>query len=100
MGGMDGFGPIDPQANEPVFKADWERRCFAMFLTSAAAVGFSVDEFRHGMESLPPLHYLNSSYYEHWLAGYEKVFVDRGVITKEELEARVAALRVEQVQNA
>jgi Nitrile hydratase beta subunit len=100
MGGMDGFGPVQPEANEPVFHADWERRCFSMFLTSAAAIGYSVDEFRHGMESLPPLHYLSSSYYEHWLAGYEKVFTDRGIFSKEELEARVASLKEEQKQNA
>jgi hypothetical protein len=95
IGGMQGFGPINPQSNEPVFKADWERRCFALFLNSAAAIGYGVDEFRHGMESLPPVHYLTSSYYEHWLGSYEKLFAERGIISPDELEARVALLKKE-----
>ena len=30
MGGEHGFGPIDPEAGEPVFHAEWERRAFAL----------------------------------------------------------------------
>ena len=26
LGGMHGFGPVQPEANEPVFHAAWERR--------------------------------------------------------------------------
>lgn len=100
MGGMDGFGPINPEANEPVFHEAWEKRCFAMFLTSAAAIGYGVDEFRHGMETLSPLHYLSSSYYEHWLASYEKLFIERGIFTADEFNARIASLKNEEPQNA
>ena len=100
MGGLDGFGPVNPEQNEPVFHAEWEKRCFGMFLTSAAHVGFGVDEFRHGMESLPPLHYLSSSYYEHWLGAYEKLFTEKGIFTSEELEARVAQFAKEEKQHA
>ena len=99
MGGMAGFGPVNPELNEPVFHREWEKRCFGMFLTSAAAIGYSVDEFRHGMESLDPLHYLSSSYYEHWIAGFEHVFADRGIVSMEELDARVALIKKE-VSNA
>ena len=100
MGGLDGFGPINPEQNEPVFHAEWERRCFGMFLTSAAVVGYTVDEFRHGMESIEPLHYLSATYYEHWLGAYERVFAQKGIISPEELEARVAKLKKEQQTNA
>lgn len=100
MGGLDGFGPINPEQNEPVFHEEWEKRCFALFLTSAAQVGFGVDEFRHGMEKLPPAHYLTSSYYEHWLGAYERIFAERGIISPEELNARVAMYKKEQEQNA
>jgi nitrile hydratase len=100
IGGMEGFGPVTPEQNEPVFHQEWERRCFGMFLTSAAAVGYGVDEFRHGMESLPPIHYLSASYYEHWLGAYEQIFAKRGVILPEELEQRVAALKREGQANA
>ncbi len=30
MGGMDGFGPVLREDNEPVFHAQWERRVFAI----------------------------------------------------------------------
>ncbi|WP_250866732.1 SH3-like domain-containing protein [Caballeronia sp. INSB1] len=93
MGGMEGFGSITPEKNEPVFHEEWERRCFGMFLTSAAVVGYGVDEFRHGMESIPPVHYLSASYYEHWLGAYERIFAKRGVISPEELNARVEMLK-------
>lgn len=93
MGGLDGFGPVNPKPSEPVFHAEWERRCFGMFLTSAAVVGYTVDEFRHGMESIDPIHYLSASYYEHWLGAYEKVFADKGIISPAELEARMAQLK-------
>lgn len=100
MGGMEGFGPIDPETNEPVFHEEWEKRCFGLFLTSAAAVGFGVDEFRHGMESLPPAHYLRSTYYEHWIGGFEKVLMERGIFTPEELQARMAQIKQETAKNA
>lgn len=99
MGGMAGFGPVNAPASEPVFREEWERRCFGMFLTSAAAVGFTVDEFRNGMERLDPVHYLTSTYYEHWIAGFEHVFGLKGIITKDELDAKVAQLKLES-QNA
>ena len=30
MGGMDGFGKVEPEPNEPVFHAAWEGRVLAM----------------------------------------------------------------------
>ena len=29
MGGMQGFGPVHPEKNEPVFHARWEGACSA-----------------------------------------------------------------------
>ena len=36
LGGMMGFGPVQPEAHEPVFHADWERRAFAITLASGS----------------------------------------------------------------
>lgn len=93
LGGMHGFGPIDPEIDEPVFHAEWESRVFALFGTTAAFAGFSVDEFRHAIENMPPAHYLESSYYEHWLHAFEVVLTRRGFVTSAEIDARVAQLR-------
>jgi nitrile hydratase beta subunit len=86
MGGMDGFGPVVPEKNEPVFHAEWERRVVGL----ARAVMWRVnpDESRHAIERIPPARYLASSYYERWLAAAETILVARGVVTREELLAK------------
>jgi nitrile hydratase subunit beta len=90
IGGMEGFGPIQRETDEPVFHEAWESRVFGMFLSSAGlppATGY--DAARHGMERLNPIMYLGSSYYERWLAGMENALVETGTLSWEEIEARV-----------
>jgi nitrile hydratase subunit beta len=87
MGGMHGFGPVTPEPNEPVFHADWERRVFALDLAMRATGEWGVDAARFARESEPPASYLSKSYYELWLAGLERLLVERGLVSREELEA-------------
>jgi nitrile hydratase beta subunit len=84
MGGMTCFGPINPEENEPVFHTEWERRVFALNIASLAFLG-PVDRARHAIERMDPAEYLNTSYYEHWLAGIENMARDFGYATSEEL---------------
>jgi nitrile hydratase subunit beta len=88
MGGMDGFGPVVPEQNEPVFHAEWERRMFGLVLPLVRATQSAFDEFRHAIERIPPAQYLASSYYERWLAAAETLLAERGVVTREELLAK------------
>jgi len=88
MGGMDGFGPVVPEKNEPAFHADWERRMYALASSVMGAAQVNIDEFRHAIERIPPARYLASSYYERWLAAAETLLVERGVVTREELLAK------------
>ena len=37
LGGMMGFGPVTPEANEPVFHAEWEKRALGIALAFGAA---------------------------------------------------------------
>ena len=37
MGGMDGFGPVMPASDEPLFHAAWERRAFALTFSRSIA---------------------------------------------------------------
>jgi hypothetical protein len=53
------------------------------------------DEFRHAIENIPPAHYLESSYYEHWMYAFEEVLLKRGIVTRSELDARMEQLRQE-----
>jgi nitrile hydratase subunit beta len=81
MGGMDGFGPIPIEQNEPVFHAEWEGRVWAIFL----ALLPRLRGFRHAMERIPPAVYLTSSYYERWFNAVMATLVDKGLLTREEL---------------
>jgi nitrile hydratase beta subunit len=95
LGGMHGIGAIAPEKDEPVFHMDWERRMFGLFIAAFAGGHYNVDEFRHAIERMPPAEYLTSSYYEHWLHSLETLLVEKGVIKKEELDAKAAALAKE-----
>jgi len=87
MGGMHNFGPVAPEAAEPAFHAEWERRAFALTLAMGGARLWNIDQGRAARESLPPAQYLASSYYQIWLDGLVKLMLERGLITREELAA-------------
>ena len=59
MGGMHGFGRVEPEPNEPPFHEKWEGRVLAM----QRAMGYTgvMDDRRRArasLEALPPLDYL------------------------------------------
>ena len=87
MGGMDGFGPVVREQNEPVFHAGWEGRVYAIASIAAGLSLINADEFRHAIERIAPERYLASSYYERWLAAVETLLVERRVVTREEILA-------------
>ena len=64
MGGMDGFGKVEPEPNEPMFHTEWEARVLAMVRAMGAAGAFNIDASRFYREALPPHVYLASSYYK------------------------------------
>ncbi len=88
MGGMDGFGPVVHEQNEPLFHTGWERRAFALVSLVMRAAQANIDEFRHAIERIPPARYLASSYYERWLAAAETLLVEHRVVNREELLAK------------
>ena len=89
LGGMRGFGAIEVEADEPTFHGRWE---FLAFAINAIAISvhqtYNVDEYRHAIERMRPLHYLGASYYERTLTGSATLLVEKGVVTREELEER------------
>jgi len=86
-GGQHGWGPINPEAAEPPFHAEWETRALAVTLAMGATGQWNIDMSRAARESLPPLQYLSSSYYEIWIAALEKLMLQRGLVTREEILA-------------
>lgn len=88
LGGMQGFGPVEVEENEPVFHERWEGRTYALTGPAVSAAGANTPMWRHGIERMDPAHYLSSSYYEHWLTTAATLLVEAGVVTHEELEER------------
>ena len=87
MGGMDGFGPIEPEENEPVFHHRWEGRVYA--LTRAVGPwgrGREWPPFRYTLESIPPVEYLSLSYYERWFSMMTTRLLVSGLISETEME--------------
>jgi nitrile hydratase subunit beta len=87
MGGMDGFGKVEPEPNEPMFHTEWEGRVLAMVRAMGAAGAFNIDASRFYRETLAPHVYLSTSYYRKWLLGLEDLLIDRGFIAASEIAA-------------
>ncbi|MEW6268818.1 MAG: nitrile hydratase subunit beta [Thermodesulfobacteriota bacterium] len=88
MGGMDGFGRVVVERDEPVFHHAWEGRVFASTVALVASALGGVDALRFAIERMAPEHYLRASYYERWLTALATRLVERGLVTRDELEAR------------
>jgi nitrile hydratase len=93
LGGQHGLGPIhaEPESQEPVFHADWEKRVFGLVRVLGMLGLWNGDMSRHARERQHPVDYLRHSYYENWLAGLERLLVERGVVTQAELTAGKSA---------
>lgn len=87
LGGMQAFGPVRPEADEPVFHAAWEGRVLALALAMGATRQWNLDMTRAARESLPPAQYLASTYYQIWFEGLKKMLVSTGLATAEEIDA-------------
>jgi nitrile hydratase subunit beta len=87
MGGMAGFGPISPEADEPVFHEQWESRILALSLAMAATKQWNIDATRHAREKLSPARYLSWSYYRIWLAGLVGQLLASRLVDEAELQS-------------
>jgi len=90
LGGMEGFGEIPVENNEPVFHSEWEGQAFALNLVAIGVMQqYNPDEYRHALERMRPTDYLNASYYERVLTGVASLLIEKGVISESELTSRV-----------
>jgi nitrile hydratase subunit beta len=85
MGGMHGFGKVEPEPNEPVFHAPWEGRTYAINRALGYTGIWTIDETRAGIERLPPEVYLGSSYYRKWELRLENLLVEKGLADADEI---------------
>jgi nitrile hydratase subunit beta len=87
MGGMHGFGKVEPEKDEPVFHAEWEARCLALNRAMGYTGIWTIDQTRARIEELPPDVYLSSSYYKKWALRLENLVVERGLADADEIKA-------------
>ena len=92
--GGDDFGPVQMIDGEYQL---WEKRVDAMMrlLSSPGVALMRVDELRRGIETLGEAAYNAEPYYGKWARSLAKIMVEKGVLTQDELDARIAALRAE-----
>jgi hypothetical protein len=86
LGGSPG-GPIDKSQHET---EDWERLADAVNIALGIKGLQTTDELRRAIESLE--NYRDLSYYERWTAATEKLLVEKGILTREEIDERSAEI--------
>jgi nitrile hydratase len=87
MGGLHGFGKVEPEKDEPPFHAPWEGRVLALQRALAFTGAWNIDMSRAAQERLPARVYLSVSYYHRWLLGIERNALEKGLVDADELAA-------------
>ena len=90
LGGAPGYGPVPHDPDEPPFHADWERRVFGLLGAVTASTARRPGEFRYALERLSSADYFDHGYYGRWLAGFEVLLGEYGVIDPGEMTGAVA----------
>lgn len=93
LGGVARYGPVPHDPDEPPFHADWERRVFGLLGAVTSATARRPGEFRYALERLHPDDYFEHGYYGRWLAGFEVLLHEYGVVRSGDLALRMAKLR-------
>lgn len=86
--------PVDPplDLSEHTLQ-DWELLVEALS-TALNRAGFrSAHESRRAQEAIPPEQYATLLYYERWVIAAETVLTEKGMLTTEDIDAKVADIR-------
>jgi hypothetical protein len=89
VGGLPA-GPVETHAHDMSF---WEKQIDAVRGVVSAKGIIRVDENRRYVEQLGHDAYDRLSYYERWTASLMRALVDKGVLTQDEIDARVKIVR-------
>ena len=89
VGGLPA-GPVDPAPHDMTF---WEKQIDAVRAVVGTKGIYRTDENRRWVESLGEDAYERLSYYERWTASLMRALIDKGVLTQDEIDARVRLVR-------
>ncbi|HEX3483895.1 MAG TPA: hypothetical protein VHT51_02475 [Micropepsaceae bacterium] len=95
VGGLSA-GPVDSAPHDP---SHWEKEIDAMNQLLAQKGYRRTDENRRAIENLGHDVYNTLSYYERWSGALARVLIDKGVLTQDEVDAKVAAVRARLAQD-
>jgi len=90
LGGRPDAGPIDKSEHE---LEDWERLADAVAIALDKRQIKSADQLRRAIESLGAERYEELGYYERWIAATEVLLVEKNILTREEIDAKVSELQ-------
>ena len=89
---MEGGSALPRKNGELVFDAAWEARVFGMTISMHERQLFAWNEFRDELiEEIGEADRTgsDSTYYERWLEAFEHLLLSKGLISQEELAARL-----------
>ena len=83
-------GPIERSAHEP---EPWHKLVTGIMTALRTDHHLlTVDEMRRAMEDMPAEDYRRLGYFERWAVGLSTLAIEKGLITKDELDRRIAKL--------
>ena len=85
LGGLPGFGAVQPEPEGELWHATWEPRAMALTVAMGATGAWNIDQSRSARETLPD--YRQCSYYQVWLGGLQRLLLERQLLHADELAA-------------
>ncbi len=83
LGGQPNVRTVQPEPEGELFHASWEPTVLALTLAMGATGMWNIDISRSARETLPA--YAGMSYYEIWLTALERLIIEHGLVSAEEL---------------
>ncbi len=83
LGGQPGHGAVVPEPEGELWHAPWEPRAMALTVAMGATGAWNIDMSRAARETLPD--YARLSYYQIWIAGLERLLMQRALVQADEL---------------
>lgn len=85
LGGQTGHGAVVPEPEGEHWHEAFEPKALALTLAMGATGAWNIDQSRAARETLPD--YADRTYYRIWLAALERLMVERGLVSPDELQA-------------
>jgi len=92
IGGLPGASEIDRADHE---LSDWEILADAVNQALGARGIKRTDEMRRAREEMDSEAYRTMAYYERWIASIETILIEKKILTKDEIDRRLAEFEKE-----